>query len=137
MINESNILNRIPRGRHQRTGIKMVTGKTPDVSEWIDFEFFDRVWYYDQKKIEIDGSGRRLVRWLSVAHRIGSDLCYWLLLESGMIIASTTVQHVVRKLESKGSTDPLRINCLTRMGFIFKTNRMMQQQQLLSKSTAT
>ncbi len=53
------------------------------------------MWYYDQKKIEIDGSGRRLARWLSVAHRVGSDLCYWFLLESGKLIARTTVQHVV------------------------------------------
>ncbi len=93
---EANILNRIPRGREQRTGIEMVTGETPDISEWIDFEFYDRVWYYDQKKIEIDGSGRRLARWLGVAHRIESDLCYWLLLESGKVIARTTVQHVIR-----------------------------------------
>jgi hypothetical protein len=41
----------------------------------------------------MDGSGRRLARWLGVAHRVGSDLCYWLLLESGKVIARTTVQH--------------------------------------------
>ena len=87
----------MPRGREQRTGIEMVTGETPDISEWIDFEFYDWVWYYDQKKIEIDRSGRRLARWLGVAHRVGgSDLCYWLLPESGKVIARTTVQHVVR-----------------------------------------
>jgi hypothetical protein len=96
LIYESNILNRIPRGQQQRTGIEIVTGETPDISEWIDFEFYDRVWYYDQKKIEIDGNGRRLARWLGVAHRVGSDLCYWLLLDSGKVIARTTVQHVVR-----------------------------------------
>ena len=50
-----------------------------------------------RKKIEIDSSGRRLAHWLGVAHRVGSDLCYWLLLESGkVVIARTTVQHVVR-----------------------------------------
>ncbi|KAI2501269.1 Reverse transcriptase (RNA-dependent DNA polymerase) [Fragilaria crotonensis] len=96
LVYETNILNRIPRGQQLRTGIEIVTGETPDISEWIDFEFYDRVWYYDQKKIEIDGSGRRLARWLGVAHRVGSDLCYWLLLESGNVIARTTVQHVVR-----------------------------------------
>jgi hypothetical protein len=74
LIFKSNILNMISRGQHQRTGIKMITGETPDIPEWIDFEFYDRVWYYNQKKIEIDGSGRRLARGLSVAHRIGSDL---------------------------------------------------------------
>ena len=60
LVHETNILNRIPRGQQQRTGIEIVTGETPDISEWIDFEFYDRVWYYDQKKIEINGSGRRL-----------------------------------------------------------------------------
>jgi hypothetical protein len=88
----------------------MVHGETPDISEWIDFKFYDRVSYYDQKKIEIDGLGCRLARWLGVAHWIGSDLCFWLLHESGKIIARTTVQHVMRedylndevKLEIKG-----------------------------------
>ena len=41
-------------------------------------------------------SSVELARWLSVVHRVGSDLCYWLLLESGKVIARTTVQHVVR-----------------------------------------
>ena len=67
LINESNILNRIPRGQQQRNSIEMVTGETPDISEWLDFEFYDRVWYYNQK-IELDRSGRRLARWLGVAH---------------------------------------------------------------------
>ena len=67
------------------------------ISEWTDFEFYDRVWFYDQKKIEIDGSGRRLARWLGVAHRVGSNLCYWLLLPTGNVIARTTVQHVTRE----------------------------------------
>jgi hypothetical protein len=54
------------------------------------------VWYYNQKNIEIDGSGRCLAQWLGVAHRVGKDKCYWLLLESGKVIARITVQHVVR-----------------------------------------
>lgn len=95
LIYKTNILNRIPRGQQQRNGIKLITGKTSDISEWLDSNFTNRVWYYDQKKIEIDGSGRHLARWLGVAvHRVGSDLCYCLLLESGRVIARTTVQHV-------------------------------------------
>jgi hypothetical protein len=45
--------------------------------------------------IEIDDSGRRLAQWLGVVHRIESNLCYWLLLESGKVIARTSVQHVI------------------------------------------
>lgn len=67
LIYKTNILNRIPRGQQQRNGIKLITGKTSDISEWLNFEFYNRVWYYDQKKIEIDESGRRLARWLGVA----------------------------------------------------------------------
>lgn len=71
-----------------------MTGETPDISEWIDFEFYDGVWLYDRKKIEMDGFGRRLAQWLGVALRVGRDLCYWLLLESRKVIARTTVQHM-------------------------------------------
>jgi hypothetical protein len=75
----------------------MVTGETPDISEWVDFEFYDPVWYYDHKKMDMVDSGKRLARWLGIAHRIGSDLCYWLLLPNGSVIAPrTTVQHVTR-----------------------------------------
>jgi hypothetical protein len=94
LIYEANILNNIPRGSQQRTGIEIVTGETPDISEWINFELYDRVWFYDRKKIEMDDSGCRLARWLGVAHRVGSDLCYWVLSESGKVNARTIVQHV-------------------------------------------
>jgi hypothetical protein len=97
LVYESSILNRIPRGSQQRTGLEMVTGQTPDISEWIDFEFYDRVWFYDQKKMEMDDAGRKLARWLGVAHCVGSDLSYWLLLPSGKVIARTIVQHVTRE----------------------------------------
>jgi hypothetical protein len=60
LINETNILNRIPCGQQLRTRIEIVTCETPDILEWIDFEFYDRVWYCDQKKIEIDRCRRRL-----------------------------------------------------------------------------
>ncbi len=43
LVYETNILNRIPCGKQQRTGIEIVTGKTPNISEWIAFEFYDRV----------------------------------------------------------------------------------------------
>jgi hypothetical protein len=61
------------------------------------FEFYDRVWFYDHKKIEMDSAGKRLARWLGIAHRVDSDLCYWLLLLNGSILAHTTVQHVTRE----------------------------------------
>ena len=44
------VLNQIARGRSGRTGIEEVTGTTPDISKWLDFDFYDRVWWLDKKK---------------------------------------------------------------------------------------
>jgi hypothetical protein len=31
---------------------------------------------------------------MGVAHKVGSEMCYWLMLVSGIPVANTTVQHV-------------------------------------------
>jgi hypothetical protein len=36
------------RGSDRRTGYDEVTGLTPDISEWLDFEFYDLVWWLDR-----------------------------------------------------------------------------------------
>jgi hypothetical protein len=85
------------RGDDRRTGYEVVTGQTPDISEWLDFEFYDLVWWLERaEKPNITDYTRRLARWLGVSHRVGSDLCYWLITESGTIIAKTSVEHVTR-----------------------------------------
>ena len=56
------------------------------------------MWFYDHKKIEMDSTDKRLARWLGIAHHVGSDLCYWLLLSNGkVVLARTMVQHVTRE----------------------------------------
>jgi hypothetical protein len=37
---------------------------------------------------------RLIGRWLGIAHRVGSDMTYWVLTKSGRIIARSTVQHI-------------------------------------------
>jgi hypothetical protein len=63
-----------------------------DISEWLDFGFYDHVWYWDTPNDDIASS--KIVRWLGVSHRKGSGLCYWLLKENGQVLSKTTVQHV-------------------------------------------
>ena len=97
LIYESELLSRMARGNDRRTGYEVVTGQTPDISEWLDFEFYDLVWWLDRSiKPNFTDNSRRLARWLGVSHRVGSDLCYWLITESGKIIAKTSVEHVTR-----------------------------------------
>jgi hypothetical protein len=37
-----------------------------------------------------------LARWLGVSHHVGSDLCYWLVTDSGQAVSKTLVEHVTR-----------------------------------------
>ena len=70
--------------------IEEVTGETADISEYLDFGFYDRVWYHANA-----GLGERLHgRWLGVAHRIFSLMSYWILTQTGSVIARTAVQQV-------------------------------------------
>ena len=55
-----------------RTPFEMVTGETPDVSECLDFGFYDRCWCHEN-----DGLGElKLGMWLGVSHRVGSAMSY-------------------------------------------------------------
>ena len=90
-IHQAEIMSRIASGRDGRTGIERITGETPDISEWLDFDVYDLVWIWDNPNGE---ANPRLARWLGVAHRVGSDLCYWIITSDGNVLARTTVQHV-------------------------------------------
>ena len=43
----------LARGPLQRSGLELISGQTPDISEWLDFDFYDRVWYWNQKKMDM------------------------------------------------------------------------------------
>ncbi len=67
------------------------------MAKWLDFEFYDLVWWWDRpNKPNVTDITKQLARWLGVSHRVGSDLCYWLVTESGQIVSKTSVEHVTR-----------------------------------------
>ena len=70
------IYSRTYNHKTQRTRLEHFTGDTPDISEWLDFDIYDQVWFWDSPGKE---ENPRPGRWLGVSHRIGSR---------------TTVQHV-------------------------------------------
>ena len=94
LVYESKVLSRISRGHSERPGLEELTGNTIDISEWLDFSFYDLVWYWDKPKPTNDRDAKLLGRWLGVAHRVGSSLCYWVLTESGKVLTRTTIQHI-------------------------------------------
>jgi hypothetical protein len=71
-----------------------VKGETIDISEWLNFEFYDYVWYWDEKKMDMTQAQRLIGRWLGIAHQIGSNMTYWVLTKNGKVIAHSTVQHI-------------------------------------------
>ena len=75
LVVESEILTRIARRKDHRTGYEEVAGQTDEISEWIDFEFNDLVYWYDRSnKPDVSDNVRRLARWLGVSHRVGSNM---------------------------------------------------------------
>ena len=47
-----------------RTPIEQVTGEAPNISEYLDFGFYDWVWYKDNARLGKNSIGQ----WLGVAH---------------------------------------------------------------------
>ena len=76
----------------QRTGLERLTGDTPGISEWLDFDMYEQVWFWDSPAKE---ENPRPGRWLGVSHHIGSALCYWVIDGKGTIYSRTMVQHVM------------------------------------------
>jgi hypothetical protein len=92
LVYDAEILSRTTRTERDCTGYEKITGETPDISEWIDFGFYDHVWYWDTPNDDLLMA--KIARWLGASHRIGSGLCYWILKENGQVLSKTTVQHV-------------------------------------------
>ena len=74
----------------KRTSIEIITGDTPDISEYVDFGFYDWVTYRPNAGLGENSLGR----WLGVSHKVGQLLSYWILTVSGMVISCTTVQRL-------------------------------------------
>ncbi len=84
-----------------RVPIEKITGETPDISEYLDFGFYDWVTYKPNA-----GLGKlRVGRWLGISHRVGQLMSYWILTKAGRVISCTTVQRVTN-LERK--TDKMK-----------------------------
>ena len=70
--------------------LEQVTGETPDISEYLDFGLYDKVWYKENA-----GLGELLPgRWLGVSSTTGRLMCYHVLTQTVSVISRSTVQRV-------------------------------------------
>ena len=70
--------------------LTQVTGETADISEYLDFGFYDEVWFKDNAGTEPFEPGR----WLGVSDRTGNLMCYHVLNQRGVVVSRSTVQRV-------------------------------------------
>ena len=73
-----------------RTPLEIITGETPDISEYLDFAFYDWAKYRTNAGLGETSLGR----WLGVSHKVGQLMSYWILTLSGHVISCTTVQRL-------------------------------------------
>ena len=52
-----------------------ITGDTPNITEWMNLEFYDLVWWINQiNKYDVNEDTQQFSIWLGVSHIVGSDL---------------------------------------------------------------
>ena len=90
---ESEIMIRTSRHPGERTAYEKITGETPDISEWMDYDFYDWVYYWDSPG---DTDNPNIGRWLGVSHRVVNTLTYYVLKSSGKAISRSTVKPITR-----------------------------------------
>jgi len=67
---------------HGHTPYKMITGNTPDISKFLEFTWYQPVWYYAADVFPQEN--KLLGRWIGIAHRVGQAMCFQVLPSSGM-----------------------------------------------------
>ena len=85
-----------------QTPLGWITGVTVDISEYLDFGFYDWCWYHENAGLGLT----KLGRWLGVAHKVGGLMSYWILTVNCTVIARMTVQRVTSlKMQSTHMKD--------------------------------
>lgn len=92
-----------------RTPYEHVHGHTPDISEYLEFEMYEPVWYFDDENVGYPEPEKKLGRWLGVSHKVGQGMCYYILKSNGEVISRTTVSQVeVDDMDKSSFNDQLK-----------------------------
>ena len=81
-------------GLGDRVPTEMVDGHTPDISVYVQFDWYQYIWYYDPS-VQFPDDAKQLGRWLGVAHDVGNPMCFWVLPPSCKVVARSTVQALL------------------------------------------
>jgi len=93
----SNLSNRcvhkVPR-LDGRTPYEFVHGMTPDISAFVEFGFYDIIFYTIHPKPMFPNPRRKIGRWLGPSKSIHCDLSFKILTRSGNVIVTSAVEPV-------------------------------------------
>ena len=67
-----------------------MTGETIDISEYLDFVFYEKFEFKDNSSISPSYPGK----WLGISHQIGRLVCYHILTQIGKVLSRSTVKWV-------------------------------------------
>ncbi|EEC47054.1 predicted protein [Phaeodactylum tricornutum CCAP 1055/1] len=74
-----------------QTPLTVMTGDTSDISELLDFEFYEPVQYFDNPEIKFPQAKAKVGWWLGIATNVGQAMCYYVLTDKGTVITRSTV----------------------------------------------
>ena len=82
--------------------LENITGETEEISDYLDFGFYDQVWFHENA-----GLGKRgLGRWIGVSYHTGGAMSYCILKANCYVVSQTNVQRITN-LESDISENQL------------------------------
>eukprot|EP00980_Cylindrotheca_fusiformis_P015021 scaffold4134_cov74-Cylindrotheca_fusiformis.AAC.3 len=79
-------------GLNGRAPRERLTGEMPDISQYLDFGWYDWVWYKEAAGLDVPQIGR----FLGIAHASTNLMTYHILPESGIPITAGMVQRVTQ-----------------------------------------
>ena len=94
LVHARELLTRMIRRYDVRSGYQVVLGETPDISKWIEFGFYDYVWFLHTPTNDMLDNTTQIGLWLGAAHNVSSQLCYYIISITGHVMAWATVRRV-------------------------------------------
>ena len=90
------ILNRIASthvAARSVTPFELVYGYSPDISEFVSYEWYEVIWY----QLPTEFQSQKLGRWLDVTNNIGSGHVYQVITQTGQVISTSSISHLTDK----------------------------------------
>jgi hypothetical protein len=72
---------------NDQTGYENMTGETPDISEYLNFDFYSWAKFYDK----IQANGESYCQWLGINKNRGQGMVYYILQSNGQLLSHLSV----------------------------------------------